>query len=257
MLRVLLTCVLAAGCGSSIYESRLKDTEDYFRFLAQYDEALEKPWRDPESGIELRVPKKLKPIPAASAPSEGETAPADPRQPTFANGLQLPGLIGAWQKIVVAEAGGESKAAQAYLYLLSNASMLSQQKPAFPPNEFHDEVLEQLTKALKVPAPETSAWVNQDFPRTPTYISPKSYHTVVLTPPEPINGVPMEFQLYETNSGDQRVSVIVVVPQGLSPKENLNQSMPYCLATLSVPAQPVRAPQKSGGGKSAKKGSGF
>ncbi len=45
--------------------------------------------------FQLRVPNQFAPITAKAKPGdEGEER--DPRQPTFAEGLELPGLQGAW-----------------------------------------------------------------------------------------------------------------------------------------------------------------
>lgn len=161
---------------------------------------------------------------------------------------------------VGATVDGSPTAANAYLYVLSNAALLKSPNPPFPANEFHDEVLERVTRALGLPVPKPEAWVSENFPRTTTYIKPKSFNSLLLTPAEPIKGVPTDFKLYEYHSGDMRVSVIAVMPQGATPKDNFLSTLPISLETLVVPAQPpaTAVPTTPGAGPSgaAKKKSG-
>ncbi|MGE3317003.1 MAG: hypothetical protein AB7O26_17945 [Planctomycetaceae bacterium] len=258
---MLLLAVIISGCGASTYEERLKESKDYFAFIQRYNDQLEKPWKDGVSGIELRVPKKLKPIPAVTTPAaEGEEAPKDPRQPDYVE-LELPGLVGAWSVPVGTMVDGSPTAVNSYLYVLCNAVLLKSPNPPFPANEFHDEVVERLSNALGVPVPKPDVWIDESFPRTATYVKPKPFHSLLLTPTEPVNGVPTEFKLYEYQSGDMRVSILAVMPQGATAKDNFLPILPLSLETLSVPPQPpaTAVPATPGAGPSgaAKKSGGF
>jgi hypothetical protein len=264
MLRILLLISAGAifGCGASTYEARLSETKGYYGFLQDYNAHLEKPFRDSNTGIEIRVPKKMKPLPAPAAPSEGDPNPKDPRQPDYLE-LQFPGIVGAWALPTSATVNGEATAATAYFYVLSNIDLLRQQKPPFPAAEFYDEVIERVTKAIKIPLPAQNAWATEAYPRNATYMKPKDFHKIILTPAEPINGVPMEFYIFEyrQDQNPTKVSVIAVLPVGINPKDGVHEALPFSLGTLNVPATPpapaASAPSGSPGTPAKKGGGGF
>lgn len=257
LLAVLAACAFLAGCGSRVYELRLEETKKYFAFLQRQNDLLDKPWRDPDSGIELRAPKQLKLLPGPSGPPAGEgsdgAAIRDPRQPDYVE-LELPGLAGAWMGLVAANVDGLESSVPCYFYVLSNQQLLRQTGASQEAAEFQDEVVSRITAALKVDPPTDNQWSSEQFPRGDSYVPKKEFHWIRLSPAEPIKNVPTDFYIYEHQSGNVRVSLVFVLPQQMNSSEPLNQAIPVCLETLNVPQDLPGA--SSGGGSTGGGGGG-
>ena len=112
----------AIGCGADTYETRLKQTKDYFEYLERVNLALG-PRTVPFEGVEIRAPKPFEQI-LAPAPPADEKTPAPPLDPNddptrlgYHPNVQLDGVLASWRAKVDLEPSGEG---MAYLHLLSN-----------------------------------------------------------------------------------------------------------------------------------------
>ena len=127
-----LAVPLLVGCGSERYEQRLQETVTYFEYKDRINRELGREWSG--QGVSLRPPRqfKLNPLPA---PETGEgnqnavliDASADPRQP-HRLGIELPGLLAAWETEVDADTGDSQFGQSAFLYVLSNSGRYLQQQ---------------------------------------------------------------------------------------------------------------------------------
>src|SRR5690606_26894491 len=123
-LLLIFAALLAAGCGAETYRSRLNDTAQYFTYQQKLREELGA--ARSELGVTYQPPKQFRwidPPPPPEVDENGEPVSVDgaeaPRQPHYL-GLELPGLLGAWEATVDAEVGGQDEPRKAYLYLLGN-----------------------------------------------------------------------------------------------------------------------------------------
>lgn len=242
----LLLLGILTGCGIQQYDERINAADAYYAFLGRQNEVLDSLWHDPETGIEIRPPKKLQLLSPPAIPADGSPGPAhDPRQPNYLD-VQLPGLVGAWQGTVSADIGGVQQSVPAYFYVMSNIHLLQQPGMKDSAGNFFDEVLNALCQGLKIQKPDKERWEIKNYPSQGTYAAQKSIESTLLEPSEPINNVRTDFYLYEHANGDVQVSLLFVVPEGMNRTEMLDRARTISLETLSVPAA-VPAPVASTG----------
>jgi len=91
--------LVCCGCGSDLYEQRLMDTAQYFRYESRLNKSLKNTWG--KGGISLRPPRQMTELAPPAEDPNAEEPPTDPRQPPFIElqelGLTgLPGLEGSW-----------------------------------------------------------------------------------------------------------------------------------------------------------------
>jgi len=157
----LLLCVFVVmcGCGAETYRARLKETAAYFRYQQSLNEELGPKWS--ERGVSFQPPKQFQMIPPPAPPETDEGEPAaldaaeDPRQPHYL-GIELPGLLGAWEATVQADVGGTEAPRKAYLYVLGNHDRYLEGPDsegfADDPQSFLIDVENLLTDAQDAPA---------------------------------------------------------------------------------------------------------
>ncbi|QDT27080.1 hypothetical protein Enr10x_23940 [Gimesia panareensis] len=249
----LTSAVLCSGCGSETYEKRLNETAQYFAYLDVRNQALSGAWSSPT--IHFRPPLDFQEIRAdlpAAAPKEEnadtdtEAAPAqpdqsiDPRQPDYID-LKLPGLEGAWRTEVPVDLENETVDRPAYLYVLSNYSLLKAKEKEAAANFFSD-VNNQLSTTFGQFL-NTEDFVTERFPHGKGYINPKSFTYGVLTPEMPIDGVPYEVQIYLSEANDNQAVILVVLPKEMAHKSKLQKQIEYSLETFEL-----QSPQGGGDG---------
>ena len=274
-----LMCIGIGGCGVDTYKSRLDETAAYFSYKEKLNQELGPTW---SSYASLRVPKAFQGIPAPPpppAPEEGEEPepydPAeDPRQPHYL-GLEFPGLLGAWEATVMAESGGEEEPHTAYLYVLSNHARYLQPPDdagfSEDPATFLTDLENLLTGAIGVVLPqgETGDGVrkNERYRATAPRGKPnikftprKDFTAVTLKPEIDVSDLdlPIEMELYEWGGQKIQLAILVIYPQSISPREDLQDRLLLALETLQVddvaPRSSTRsgaAPGSGGGGRSA------
>jgi hypothetical protein len=261
-----LAALLAAGCGTELYEARLKDTRAMFAHQEQLNQNLQAPWADQETGTSLRVPMQFAVLPppvkppvdaaaekakaAAKKPGamseeeeeEEEEEIIDDRQPSYMN-IGLPGLRGAFRAPL--KASGEGNAlidAEGFLYVLSNHHLADQPDTA---KEFEKHVVQLLSEALHKSI-EPSDWKDDRFPpegkAKASFVKSVGYKNVTLISDEPIAGYFREFAAYFYAQGDIQIVVLFVLPKDVEPVEKLTERIPLCLETLTVSGTKLLAP---------------
>jgi hypothetical protein len=265
---VLLPALLLVGCGTDVYKSRLKETAQYFAYKEKLNQELGPPWS--AMGVTWQPPREFVSIPAPPPPAveEGEELAEldptdDPRQPQYLD-LVLPGLLGAWEATVQAEVGGEDEPRTAYLYLLGNHERYLQKPDAAgfveDPQAFIRELESRLSEAIGVVLPEgegTGVEKNRRYRETAPRVEPnvkftsrKDFTAVTLQPQIDVGDLdlPFEIQLYEWTGRQIQVAIVMVYPQSISPRENLQESLLLALETLNVAdAAPTGAAAANGG----------
>jgi hypothetical protein len=242
VLASLTTVVLCSGCGSETYDQRLDETVQYFAYVDTRNQALAGTWSSPT--IQFRPPLDFQEIQAtqsvATATTDGENGEAesaapvqsiDPRQPDYAD-LKLPGLDGAWRTEVPVDADNETVDRPAYLYVLSNYSLLKNKEKEAALN-FFGEVNNQIASTFNQFL-NTDDFVTERFPRSKGYTEPKSFTYGTFTPEMPIDGVPYEIQIYLSESGDNQAVVLIVLPQNTLRKSKLQDQIDYSLETFDL-----------------------
>lgn len=246
---LLLLCLLLisiTGCGQATYEERLKASAEFYEYMQQIEANLASPiWERNDQGIKMRLPLPFR------APMQGPERLTDddgniyfgpdPRQ-LEALGLELPGIIEAWQ----AELPGESgEGIDSRIYVLSNHSRFKLVDGAVvdEPMEFLTDVENILSQLFDVSIPEGISDRPADHLRyaytTPTpgsaaakYTSPKKFTVIRFVTDVPINGQAVQASLYEHQSGDIQAAVLVVGPRSFS--SQFRQRLELALQTLAV-----------------------
>jgi hypothetical protein len=102
----------AHGCGQSTYAERVNRTAKVLAYHNLLDQNLQGEWARGDWGVALRPPRRFALMPAPPPPKTSEEGVTevvpDTRQPGYL-GVELPGLVAAWQI-----------PAEAYLYICSN-----------------------------------------------------------------------------------------------------------------------------------------
>ncbi|QDT42443.1 hypothetical protein Pan241w_25270 [Gimesia alba] len=235
---LLTATLLLHGCGAETYEQRLKETAKYFTYQDARNQALSSIWSSP--AVSLRVPIEFEQINAplvapvaTSEDSEAEvpeaTPTVDPRQPDYAD-LVLPGLEGAWRMEVPVDLDNEIVDRPAYLYVLSNYSLLKE-KNMDDALDFFNAVNNQIASAF-------NQFINNEdfkierYPEGKGYIEPKSFNVGEFKPEMPIDGVPYQFQIFQVESGNNQLVILLVAPENITGRSQINEHMKYSLETV-------------------------
>lgn len=237
---LLAAILLLSGCGAETYEQRLNETSQYFAYLDTRNQALSDKWSS--ASISLRVPVEFKQISAprvapvaTSEDSEAvvpESAPTvDPRQPDYVD-LVLPGLEGAWRVDVPVDLENESVDRPAYLYVLSNDSLLKEKRMDEALNFFND-VNTQIASTF-------NQFINNEdfkterFPQGKGYTEPKSFNVGIFEPEMPIDEVPYQFQIYQIERGNNQLVILLVIPQKTAANSKIKEHLDFSLETVNI-----------------------
>ena len=246
------------GCGYDTYELRLKQTSDYYNYLERVEANLAPKWGDGRGILEMRVPKQFVPIPSPPPPAKREDGteeppPVDLRQPDYVN-LIFPELLGAWEAPVeVSLPDGGREIRKAYIYALSNYWTLIGENPNDAPH-FTKSLTELIGAALEETATEEPPEMH---PKPGTYLPTASYN-VFHFKPKPITlqvedrrtSVYYKFEVYERQNGDIQCPLVVVLPEGINPREKINERIPMMLEYVN----PTKTPPRAGANKAAPAG---
>ncbi|QDU36257.1 hypothetical protein Mal4_05410 [Maioricimonas rarisocia] len=241
------------GCGSEVYEQRLQETAAFFAYMDKLNDNLEPVWRRQDFGLSMRPPKPFQLMPAPVPPEveEGEEPPPveDTRQPVFL-GTELPGLIEAWRADLPSD-GGEQ--VPAFLYFLGNhqrfLDLARSEGVGADPATFLSELEIVLQQALGVTLPEgesrqadPNTRYRERLPKEERYAIPKDFTAIDFEPPEPIGGVPLRLHLYQYQTGQVQVALLMVYPADV--RDRPQERLKLALETLNVSGQAPR-PQRS------------
>lgn len=239
---LLSCCLLMASCGTEQYEARLKETNAFFEYRQSLDKVLQSgAWVGPNT-ITMRIPHGFRPLSPPPAPKEGEPPQADLRQPSYM-GLELPGLVAAWQGDFPCDAGN----LPAFLYVCSNhhmfnASPTEGEKPP-EPELFLTEFENLLSTAMQVQLPPgESPQVGDNVryrevcPREPKYALSKHFTGITFVPPGVLTQVgmqiPIKGQYYGHYNGKIHVAVLAIYPASI--RERMEDKLRTALETFSV-----------------------
>lgn len=256
----------AAGCGYENYELRLKQSKDYYNYLEKVDANLAPKWGDGRGILEVRVPKQFVPIPPPQPikreDGELEMPAVDPRQPDYVN-LIFPELLGAWEasvEITLADGGRETR--KAYIYAVSNYWTLGghnpneepvfKNAPPFTMLDFTKSLTEWIGAALEQPPKETPE--TEMHPKPGTYLPSASYNVyrfaakpITLQVQDRRTSVNYTFEVYDRQNGDIQCPLVVVLPEGIDPREKINERIPMMLEYVN----PTKTPPRAGASKVA------
>lgn len=245
--------ILLPGCGAETYEQRLQETAQYFAYVDSRNQALSGSWTSPT--ITMRVPIEFRqmedPKVSSVEPSADESeSPApepvptiDPRQPDYAD-LVLPGLEGAWRAEVPVDLENEATERPAYLYVLSNQSLLKEKQTEQALNFFNIVNNQIATTFDQFLNPDD--FKSERYPDGKGYSNPKSFTVGTFEPETPIDGVPYQFQIYLTESGNRQVVILLVIPKNIARGSKLQEQMGYSLETVEfVKSSSSQSPSKS------------
>ena len=232
----------AIGCGADTYDSRLRQTKDYFEYLERVNLALG-PKIVPFEGVEIRVPKPFEQIvpPAPPADEKATPQPLDPKDDPSRLGyhpnVQLDGVLASWRAKVDLEPSGEG---MAYLHLLSNLPrwVEKQTNNDVEPLHYRTEMTNVLANAYNVQT-ETSdlPWPWEPMRGFSQYVGKKKVESIPVPPPEqPINAI-----FYWMEVKDVHVGLLLIFPRAMDSRLKLEDRLKHTLETLKMPAQP---PQK-------------
>ncbi|MCA9014285.1 MAG: hypothetical protein KDA77_03030 [Planctomycetaceae bacterium] len=232
--------LLLNGCGAETYEQRLKETTQYFTYVDIRNQALSDKWSSPS--INMRIPVEFKQINAPPAapvvPSEDSESAApepvptvDPRQPDYV-ALVLPGLEGAWRADVPVDLENETVDRPAYLYVLSNYGLLKKKKMDEALNFFAD-VNNQIATTFNQPI-KNEEFKAERFPRTTGYSEPKPFNLGIFEPEMPIDGVQYQFQIYQTESGNNQAVILLVAPKNIAGNSKIKEHLDFSLETVNL-----------------------
>lgn len=244
-LLITATTAVLNGCGAQQYERRLAETTRYFDHLDLVESNLNQAW---SSGpvTKFRTPKQYRLVNPPTEPG----AP-DLRQPTYAM-LTLPGLVGAWEAPLLVD--GQADRITGYIYVLSNFEYWADSEKWRLAGQFNQDVSAAIAQALGVAAPKPEQWGEERLPRNPEFEKQKTFSTITLPPPMPINGVQMDFTLYLQQAGDIQVVVLLATPKNVGAQEKLNERMEMALSSLSISST---KPTNAQGTKGAASGASF
>ena len=269
---LLFGCILVlgiAGCGADQYESRLKQSSEYYKYLAMVEQNLAPKWSDGVAVEMMRVPKQfytvLAPTPVKNDDG-GDALPAvDPRQPDYLN-LIFPNdiLFGAWEAPVSVDGvDGSADARKAYIYVLSNYWMFTREDPAEALTftnvmvQLVGDALEEHIPTEKLEKPDTELHPN---PSTATgkYLVGSSYDVYAFRPKaitqrsaERETTVNYSFTMYAKTNGNIKAVVLVVQPVSTPPQEKLLERIPLMLDYFHITKNEPKPSQAQGGGAAA------
>lgn len=262
-----LSLLLLAACGTETYETRLRETNEFFEYHQRLNLDLQSgDWTSPTT-VKMRVPQGLQLLPAPPPAQMGEPPAVDQRQP-FYLGVELPGLIGAWQGEFPCDNGNRP----VYLYVCSNHQafqnlLVNAQGP--DPGLFLSDLENALSAQLGVQLPPgESAQVgnNQRYslscPREGTleakFAVPRRFTGITFIPPHVLNniGVEIKAQMYEHYNGPIQVAILAVYPASI--RDRFEEKLLRALETFSVSnTVPKSQPGASSSGNSNGPPAGF
>jgi hypothetical protein len=236
------------GCGAEQYETRLKQSKDYFNYLAKIEQNLAVKWTDGRVVELLRVPKQFMaipaPVPVKNEEGQEELPAVDPRQPNYLN-LLFPTaeLIGAWEApFGVVAADGSADTRTAYIYVLSNYWKFATEDNAEALKfigatvQLVGDALEEHLPPEKLERPDVEL-----HPKRGKYLAESSYN-VYTFPPKPITlrsteretTVNYTFTMYAKQNGNIQAIVLVVLPDNISSQEKLVERIPMMLEHFQI-----------------------
>ena len=232
----------AIGCGADTYETRLRQTKDYFEYLERVNLALG-PKMVPFEGVEIRVPKPFEQIlpPASSADEKTPERPLDPNDDPSRLGyhpnVQLEGVLASWRAKVDLEPSGEG---MAYLHLLSNLPrwVEKQTNNDIEPLHYRADMTNVLANAYNVQTETTDAkWPWDTIRGFSHYVGKRTVESIPIPPEDqPISAI-----FYWMEVKDVHVGLLLIFPRAINSRLKLEDRMKHTFETLKVPAQP---PQK-------------
>lgn len=260
------------GCGAEQYETRLKESRDYYNFLERIELNQAPKWSDGRIVESIRVPKQFQqipaPVPVKNENGEEEMPAVDPRQPDYLNLVFSPiNLVGAWEAPFTVEvADGSTDTRKGYIYVLSNYWMFLGEDPA-QALKFAGMMVELVGDALDdhLPPDKVENPTLELYPKPGRYL-PAAQYSVFAFQPKPItqrstekeSTVNYTFTMYEKSNANIRAIILVVLPDRISSQEKLVDRIPMMLETFHITKTEPR-PNSQGGGGSAPTGpsSGF
>jgi hypothetical protein len=252
--------VACAGCGRETYLTRFDETRRYFAYEDRLNQNLT-PVAWAGRGFQLRVPKQFAPITNKAKPGEG-SEDRDPRQPVFAEGLELPGLQGAWQA-KFSLTGTEGKAGPGWLYLCSNYEFLAKKEDAGKAAAFNADVIQLIAKAVGQPQvkPLEKLPVYEVPPHSEeAFVDKRKYHA--LSPGIPALYEDKQYRVriyaYKKEKSPAQICLIYVLPDNIVQAANLDRAIDMSLETLVVTRdKPPAASAKGGKGKTSARAKSF
>lgn len=270
---LLFCCVLALGvmgCGVDQYETRLKLSKDYYNYLNKIEQNLEPKWSDGRVVEMIRVPKHFQPIlpPVPVKNEDGtEEVGVDARQPDYMN-LVFPTaeLVGAWEapfSVVVSD--GSTDTRKAYIYVLSNYWKFLGEDPA-EALKFTDAMVQLVGDALEdhIPPDKLENPTIEPHPKKGLYL-PESLYKVYTFRPKAIkqrstereSTVDYAFNMYALSNANIQAIVLVVVPEGTSSQEKLNERIAMMLEHFRITKTEPKPSQGQSGGAAPANPTGF
>lgn len=275
---LLLGCAMALaviGCGAEQYETRLKQSKDYYNYLDMVEQNLAPKFSDGAVIESIRVPKQFYPL-LAPTPVKGEDGndvlpTVDPRQPDYLN-LIFPNdmLFGAWEAPVAVDAiDGSSDSRKAYIYVLSNYWMFTREDPAEALTfitkmvQLVGDALEDHIPQEKLEKPDTELHPNRST-NTGKYLIASSYDVYTFRPKaitqrstERETTVNYSFTMYAKTNGNVQAIVLVVQPVNTPPQEKLLERIPLMLDYFHITKNEPKPSQGQTGGAAPANPTGF
>lgn len=236
------------GCGAEQYESRLKQSRDYYNYLDRIEQNLGPKWSDGRVVEMFRAPKQFvqipAPVPIKNEDGQEEMPAVDLRQPDYLN-LLFPGaaLIGAWEApFAVSTADGSADTRNGYIYILSNYWQFLGEDPA-EALKFTASMVQLVGDALedhilpdKIENPPTEL-----YPKPGGYLPAASYtvfdfhpKAITLRTSERESTIDYTFRIYGKQNGNIQAIVLVVLPDKISAQEKLVERIPMMLEQLRI-----------------------
>ncbi len=238
------------GCGYAKYEERLQASAEFYEYMENIDRNLASPiWERSDLGIKLRLPLPFRapmPKPEVLQDEEGNTYYGpDSRHPQDSLGIELPGIVEAWQAFLPGESGEQ---VDSRIYVLTNHSrfILVDGALAEEPMNFMDDLEAELATVFDVIIPDGESNQPGDNVRygmtvppqgspNSKFIDPKRYSVVRFLATDPENGPPFQAVLYEHFAGDIQAAVLVIGPKAFT--SQFRQRVDLALQTFSVRPQ--------------------
>ncbi|WP_010583417.1 hypothetical protein [Schlesneria paludicola] len=254
----MLLLSVVGGCGYAQYESRLKETKQYYAYLDRIEQSLAPKWIVPGGLMELRVPNQFilipPPQPIVNENGTVEEPTIDPRQPDYVN-LRFPELFGAWEgKFTAARPDGSSEDRKGYIYALCNYWNLSGDR-AVDAGKFVEELKTIMSQSLLVDP--TDEHVELQPTGIPVYQQQQSFDVCAFKGVE-IDGAKYTFEVYSRANGSVIAVIVVALPEAMDSPQRVTERIPMMLGTLQFTKDPPRlGAEKSGTPQPAAAPAGF
>ncbi len=247
---IVLSAMVWLGCGQAKYEERLQASTEFYEYMETIERNLASPiWERSDLGLKLRLPMPFKvPMtkPETLQDEDGNTFPGpDQRQPQELLGIELPGIVEAWQAFLPGESGEQI---DSRIYVLTNHSRFKLTDGALTqePMEFMDDLEAELATAFDVIIPDGEANQVGDNIRygltvppsgspNSKFINPKRYSVIRFLSADAESGPPVQAVLYEHFAGDIQAAVLIIGPKSFT--SQFRQRIDLALQTFSVSRQ--------------------